>query len=109
MAIPFVMIELDKPRKLRFSLKAMIEYEELTGNQLLGNDNDRSMKTLAQKMWVMLRQEDDSLTFDQVIHLIDENSDKVSYFINKVSEATTKAISGEKDPNGQKPNARKDS
>lgn len=88
MAIPFVIINLDKPRKLRFGMGAMVEFEQLTGLKLTSMSDEMSMDMCSKILWIMLKQEDKELTLDDTINLIDEYADN----LNDVIESVTKAI-----------------
>ena len=87
MAIPFVMIELDKPRKLRFGMGAMVEFEQLTGIKLMSLDDEMSIQTAAKVLWIMLKQEEKELTFEKTLELVDEYADNLNSVIEKVTEA----------------------
>ena len=58
MAIPFIMINLDRPRKLRFGMGAMVEFEQLTGIKLMELNDEMSMDVCSKILWIMLKQED---------------------------------------------------
>lgn len=103
MAIPFVMINLDRPRKLRFGMGAMVEFEQLTGVKLTGLDDEMSMETCARLLWVMLKQEDEALTLRDTLSLIDEYADNVTDVMEKVTQAIETAFKQE----GKRPNAAK--
>lgn len=106
--IPFVMIKLDKPRKIRFGMGAMVEFEQLTGIKLTELQDEMSISVCAKVLWVMLKQEDKALTFDQTIELIDEYSDNLNDVIEKVTEAIQAAFdTGNKSPNALKPTVKK--
>jgi hypothetical protein len=76
MPIPFKEITLgEKTYKLRFGMGAMVEYEELTGNKLTEFGYDTSMSDLCKVIWVMLKQENDSLTLKSASKLIDDKFD----------------------------------
>ena len=90
MAIPFIVIELDKPRRLRFGMGAMVEFEQLTGVKITSLDEDNiSMELLAKLLWVMLKREEENLTFDNILNLVDDNADNIA----EIMEAVTKTIS----------------
>jgi len=88
MAIPFVTIELDKPRRLRFGMGAMIEMEQLTGIKIVEMDETAiTGETCAKILWIMLKQDDDALTLKDTCHLIDEYGSSLTEVIEKVAEA----------------------
>lgn len=90
--IPFVTIELDRPRKLRFGMGAIVEYEQITGKKVQEIDEDISFSDLSNLLWVMLRQEQPDLTREQVLALVDDHAQSIGYVTNKVSEAITAAF-----------------
>jgi hypothetical protein len=104
MAIPFVMINLDKPRKLRFGMGAMVQFEQLTGIKLMSLDDEMSFDVMAKMLWVMLRQEEPDLTLEQVCDLVDEHADSVMDVTNAVSEALQVAVETKR-KNAGKPKA----
>jgi len=103
MAIPFVMINLDRPRQLRFGMKAMVEFEQLTGIKLMEIGNEMSMDTCSKLLWVMLRQEDKTLPLDTTLDLIDKYADNIS----DVMEAVTGALNAAFKTDGSIPNVGK--
>jgi hypothetical protein len=74
---PSVKITLDKERKLKLDLNAMIAYEEATGKSFLKGTVDlenlelKEMRTL---LWAMLLSDDPSLTQAQVGAMIDASN-----------------------------------
>lgn len=88
MAIPFAMIELDKPRKMRLTLMAMIEYEQLTGEKIADVNDETSIEHLAKLLWIIMKQEDENLTFKQSCALIDD----YSAGITSVYDAITRTL-----------------
>ena len=108
--IPFVTIELDKPRRLRFGMAAMVEFEQLTGKKLLELDDDLSFETTAQALWVMLRQDEPELTFAGACALIDDHAESLTDVIQTVVRAIQAAFpDSKKSKNVKAPTARKSS
>ncbi len=68
-----VTITLDKERTLRLTLKGMLEYQRLTGENLLKGFriDPESMEQCAALAYACLLGEDKELTYDDVITLID--------------------------------------
>jgi len=68
-----ITITLDKERHLRLTLKGMVEFEKLTGGNLLkGFDfNALTLEDSAALVWACLIHEDKELTFDDVLCMID--------------------------------------
>lgn len=109
--IPFITIELDKPRNLRFGMGAQVEFEQLSGKTIaeLGDELSRgsvSAKAIAELLFVMLKREDNELTREALYALIDEHASSMQYIQTKTIEAVGAAFSdgkGAKGPNAQKP------
>ena len=68
-----VTIQLDKERHLRLTLKGMLEFEKLTGKNLMKGFKlgDLSLKDTAAMLWACLLHEDKELTFDDVLLMVD--------------------------------------
>lgn len=79
-------IELDKPRKLRFTLNALAEIEDKLGVPLskLG-DVELGVKTAQVMLWAGLLHEDESLTLKQVGDMVDLSN--LEYVQKKIAEA----------------------
>jgi hypothetical protein len=112
MAIPFTVIELDKPYRLKFGMGAMIEYEQLTGEKLTAMvyyDGPISVQQAANALLAMLRQENPGLSLRDVLNLVDEHAESMAYVLGKVAEAITAAFGGddedEDSPNPETPTA----
>lgn len=107
MAIPFVMIDLDKPRRLRFGMGSMVEFEQVTGQKLMDMDGALSVENTCKALWVMLKQDDPALTFADVCRLVDDNASGIAEVVSKTAEAITAALGGSESPNGRTPTAKK--
>lgn len=103
MAIPFIEIELDKPRKLRFGLSAMVSFEQLTGKKLMEIEEEMSLETISQMLWCMLKQDDPELTLESTCILIDEYADSITTVTDAVTRALQAAMG--KPKNAGKPRA----
>jgi len=68
-----VTIQLDKERHLRLTLKGMLEFEKLTGKNLMKgfSINELSLKDTAAMLWACLLHEDKELAFDDVLLMVD--------------------------------------
>ena len=108
MAIPFVVIELDKPYNLRFGMGSQIQYEKLSKKTIpeLGKEMQTglSVTTLSMVLYVMLKKEIKDLTIEQVSDLVDEYADNIPYITEKVCEAINAAYET-KLPNEEPPEA----
>lgn len=102
--IPFVMIELDKPRKLRFGMSAVVEFEQITGIKITDLDEESMSGSLCAKLlWIMLKQDDPAIGLPDVCKLIDDNCDSLVTVMEKVGEAIRAAF----EVKGGEKNARK--
>jgi hypothetical protein len=103
MAIPFIAVELDKPRKLRLTMRGMIEFEQVTGKKITGLSDNENIETYAKLFWIMLKDEDKDLTFDEALDLIDGYPGG----LNKMMEAITASVDtgAGKPPKSGKPKA----
>jgi len=106
MPIPFVTVTLDKPRRLRLSMGAMVEFEQLTGTNIMDVEADMSLTVLAQLLWVMLKQDEKDLTLEQACALIDDGESSLLDIIQAVTKAMTEAFDTGETKNA-KPAARK--
>lgn len=100
MAKPFVIIKLDKPRKLRYTINAMATLEDLTGKPFASfvagfNEESFSFKDLRALVWAGLIDEDPSLTPEDVGNLLDKTQD-LTEVLMKVGEALQTALGGQK-------------
>lgn len=68
-----VTIKLDKERHLRLTLKGMLEFEKITGKNLLkGFDlKELTLEDTAALIWACLIHEDKELTYDDVLCMVD--------------------------------------
>jgi len=89
-----VLIELDKPRTLRYGLNALVTIEEQIGKPLTGLDfNNVSVKDLRAILYAGLFHEDKELTPEKVADLVDEFS-SIENISGKLGEAMTLAFGG---------------
>ena len=89
----FVVLELDKPRRLRFGINQLVLIEELTGKKLTnaGAFAEFGIKEIRDLVYCGLCHEDNALTPAIVGDLIDEYADIQSCF-EKVGEAISMAF-----------------
>ena len=96
-----VLIELDKPRTLRYGLNALVTIEEQIGKPLTGLDfNNVSVKDLRAILYAGLFHEDKELTPEKVADLVDEYSN-IETISTKLGEAMTLAFGGIESKNAQ--------
>ncbi|QRN84838.1 hypothetical protein JR334_07575 [Clostridia bacterium] len=103
MAIPFIMMSLDKPRKLRFGMGAMVEFEQLTGIKLMELNDEMSMDVCSKLLWIMLKQEDKELTLEKTCELIDEYAESITEVITAITKAIEAAFQKETNHPNVKP------
>lgn len=84
--IQYVTIQLDRPRKLRIGMGAMVAYEQEFGEKLADIDEE-SVTSLARLLWVALRKDDPALTLDSMIDIVDENAPSLEYVSTKLRDA----------------------
>lgn len=90
--IPFTIINLDKPRKIRLSSFAIVEFEQTTGIKLQAIEDQMSYETSMKLLWIMLKQEQDDLTFKDTLTLVDDCAEDLTYVLKSVQETTTNAF-----------------
>lgn len=68
-----VKVTLDKERHLRLTLRGMLAFEKITGQNLLKGFNLKhlALKDSAALLWACLLHEDKELKFDDVLDMID--------------------------------------
>lgn len=84
---PFVIIELDRPRKLRYTFNSLVLAEEVLGKPIAVGMLVAGMKELRILLWAGLKEEDSNLTLEQVGNLIDESPLGFEEITSKVVEA----------------------
>jgi hypothetical protein len=93
MSIPFVVIDLDKPRKLRFGTGAFREVEGILDRSIFkinwGNLGITEVSTL---LYAGLKWEDNDITMGQVDEILDERLDDIRNIENTLAEAVMAAF-----------------
>jgi len=85
-----VIIDLDKPRSLRFDLNAMAAYEDATGKSAFAIGDNISATSIRALLWACLIHVDDTLTIEQVGRLIHTgNMQEITTKINKLVQTST--------------------
>jgi hypothetical protein len=103
----FVPITLGKARNLRYSFKALSRLEEELDSSIASIDfSDVSVKTMVTFIWAGLVHEDDNLTVEDVMDLIDESEMPMDELMEKVTQAMDAAMKSMGAPK-KKPPARK--
>jgi len=83
--IAVVDIELDKPRKLKYTNGTLRKFQEKTGRAALKLKPDEFNDYLSELLWTGLLHEEGDLTFEQVDELIGPSN--MYYVMGKISEA----------------------
>lgn len=94
MAVPFKIIQLDRPRKIKFTINALILAETLCGKpggQIVMDLSQTNYETAAKCLFAGLKHEDKDLTFEKTKELIDEHIDNMFNFVQIVSSAFSAA------------------
>lgn len=104
MAIPFVVWELDRPRKLRLGMSAMVFYEMTTGKKIKEIDDEDNIETVGRILHSAMYEDDKTLTFDETLRLIDDYSD-FAQAKDMVVKVVSAAI-GKASPNAKTPKAK---
>jgi len=91
MSKPFVLVNLDKPRKLRYTTNALVMLEESLGKPIGEIMNDFAnglygFKDIRNLLWAGLLDEDSSLTPEDAGNLLDEAED-FAEVVTKIGEA----------------------
>lgn len=98
--IPHLMITLDKPRRLRFSMSACVQFEQLTEYSLSNLDDAITTDICMKLLWVMLRQDEPDITLPQTLALVDEHCDNLYDIMKSVGSAVRLAFKvGDTSPN----------
>lgn len=87
-----ILIELDKPRTLRYGMNALAKIEDITKKSIVGIDlNNIGIRDLLAIIYAGLYHEDKNLTVEKVGDLVDEYSN-MNTVAEKVGEAFTLAF-----------------
>ena len=89
---PYTILNLDKPRQLRFGMGAMIELEEITGITIVDLRKGMTPKQCSQILWVILKQDEPELTLEDTVKLIDEYATDLTSIIETVMNTLTLAF-----------------
>lgn len=85
-----VIINLDKPRSLRFDLNAMAAYEDATGKSAFAIGDNISATSIRALLWASLIHEDKTLTLEQVGSLIHTgNMTEITSKINQIVQTSS--------------------
>lgn len=85
-----VIINLDKPRSLRFDLNAMAAYEDATGKSAFAIGDNISATSIRALLWASLIHDDKTLTLEQVGSLIHTgNMTEITSKINQIVQTSS--------------------
>jgi hypothetical protein len=85
-----VIINLDKPRSLRFDLNAMAAYEDTTGKSAFAIGDNLTATSIRALLWSCLIHEDDKLKVEDVGSLIHAgNMQEITTKINQLVQTST--------------------
>jgi hypothetical protein len=98
MSKPFIMVDLDRPRRLRFDANALVAVEEVLGRplqEIIPPDEGRASRQVGFRemralLWAGLLHEDPQLTLQQAGELLDLK--QMNDIMAKVNEAITAAF-----------------
>lgn len=96
----FTAIELDHIYRLRLTMGAITEFEQVTGKKLMditGNRPDMLLRLL----WVMLRQENQTLTLNEAMKLV-RKTGRIDQLLTETIEAINAAFPTSTDPSPDK-------
>jgi hypothetical protein len=98
-----IVVELDRPRRLKLGLNAICEFEQLTGSRFFEMaDRPLSLLEVRALLYVGLRADDPSLTIEQTGDLIEAELRKgggIGGVFSMIVEARDRALGG---PSGKK-------
>src|SRR5690606_41904899 len=99
MAKPFVTVDLDRPRRLRYGMNQLIQLEEALGVPVSELTQVRmGLKELRLLLWAGLSWEDPDLTLEKAGELAGEAED-LTELAEKIGEARAAARGGEGEKN----------
>lgn len=109
-ALPFITINLDKPRKFAMNIRTLMAFEQETGSNLITNPEvlgKLNLTTAMKLIWCGVNTEEDPITFGAFVDAIDTNGVKVFDLIDSIDAAADAAFpdaepgddAGDDDPN----------
>lgn len=100
MSKPFIIIKLDKPRKLKLTMGAAIEFEQITRKHIMNmTQDDYDMETVTHMLRAQLLGEEPTLTLETVQKIYDDYAESYDYVVEKMGEAIQTFAHGKKSPN----------
>lgn len=114
MAVPYKEIVLDKPRRIKFNISALITAQALCGKPIMHIISDAvqcDVEVIAKLLCAGFKHEDKDINVNKVVDLLDEYVDDLSSIYKivveafcaatgaKVEEKTEEKTEGEIDPN----------
>jgi len=96
---PYVIVELDRPRTLRYGFNELCKLEDVLGRKITElNSVQWGAKEIRALLWIGLSREDSSLTPERVGELIDMAGD-ITKLVEKIAEALQLSLGGQKNLN----------
>ena len=96
MAIPYIEIDLDKPRRLRFGTKAIYNLQKLTNLSItkIAKEFEKGAEYdfIVQVLLSMLRANGETMSIDTLYDIIDNTFASPSDAIEKTTKAVTDAV-----------------
>ena len=94
MSKPFVVVNLDKPRKIKYTINALATLEDVLERPVTELGNNVGVKELRALLWAGLLHEDANLTLEQAGNLMDGID--IITLAEKIGEALNAALGGQK-------------
>ena len=113
MPIPFKMITLDRPYKLRCELGAANEFEDLSGKSVASLTANITSNTCTLLLWIMLKDHEsnpgcENMTLADVKKLVSDYSPSLNYVMETVIAAVKAGFEGDSEaPKNVQPTANK--
>ncbi len=104
-----IIVNIDRPRRMRFSTNAMIVAEELSGLNILDidlNGAKAGFKAMLALIFAALWADDNDLTLQRAGELADEYEDGVLGLFEKAAEAIAVGMGGGNEKNANRPEAK---
>ena len=94
MSKPFVVVNLDRPRKIKYTINALATLEDILERPVTELGSNVGVRELRALLWAGLLHEDANLTLEQAGNLMDEID--ITILTEKIGEALNAALGGQK-------------
>lgn len=109
-ALPFITINLDKPRKFAMNIRTLMAFEQESGSNLINHPEILGQLNLTMAMqliWCGVNTKEDPITFGAFVDAVDANGIKIFDLIDSIDAAAEAAFpdvepgddAGDDDPN----------